>query len=115
MMSGYATPEEAVRAQDSVPEKYVRVVSVEYAPTGAHAVVFIAYNEPSHVEPYVVLCEMTADGWCQRSGGSGGGLSWMSTNDDGSVGVQTTWDPPSTQWDVPAWDEKHPDRAAGTW
>jgi hypothetical protein len=115
MMRGYATPEEAVQAQDSVPAKYVRVVAVEYAPTGAHAVVFIAFNEPSRVEPYVVLCEATADGWIERYGGSGGGLSWMSTSDDGSVGVRTTWDPPCAQWDVPAWDETHPDPADERW
>jgi hypothetical protein len=116
-MSGYRTPEEAVRAAESVPPEYARVVAVEFAPTGSHAVVFIAYNEPPDIEPYVVLCEKTTDGWNERSGGSGGGISWMSTSEDGATGVRTTWDPPAAEWDMPhrAWETPDPDVGDGTW
>jgi hypothetical protein len=101
-MTGYATPQEAVIADDSVPARYVNIVAVEYSPSGTHAVVLIAYNEPPVIEPYVVLCEKTPEGWVAGSGGSAGGVSWMGTSDDGSLGVRTTWDPPTVQWDVPA-------------
>jgi hypothetical protein len=101
-MSGHLTPEDAVRAAASVPPQYVNIVAVEYSPRGALAVVFIAYNEPPHIEPYVVLCEKTLEGWVENQGGSGGGVSWMSTTDDGSLGVQTTWEPRTAQWDVPS-------------
>jgi hypothetical protein len=101
-MSGHPTPEDAVRAADSVPPQYANVVAVEYSPRGDHAVVFIAYNEPPHVEPYVVLCEKTPEGWVESHGGSGGGLSWMSTSEDGALGVETTWEPRRVRWDVPA-------------
>jgi hypothetical protein len=62
-----------------VPPEYANVVAVEYSPGGEHAVVFIAYNEPPDIEPYVVLCEKTSTGWVESLDGSGGGLSWMST------------------------------------
>ena len=113
-MSAYLTPEDAIRAGDSVPPQFANIIAVEYSPSGTHAVVFIAYNEPPHIEPYVVLCEKTPEGWDERQGGSGGGLSWMNTSDDGSLGVQTTWDPPTVQWDVPAWEEPELE-ADGTW
>jgi hypothetical protein len=38
---------QAVQADDSVPAEYARVVAVEYAPVGARAVVFMAYDEPA--------------------------------------------------------------------
>lgn len=99
-VTGYATPEEAVRAEDSIPPEYVNVVAVEYSPSGEYAVVFVEYNEPPDVEPYVVLCEKEDSGWTERQGGSGGGLSWMSTSADGSSGVQATWHPRTIQWSV---------------
>jgi hypothetical protein len=61
-MTGFATPEDAFRADDAVPPEYASVVAVDYSPSGQHAVLFIAYNEPPRVEPYVVLCEKTSAG-----------------------------------------------------
>lgn len=109
-----ATPEEAVRADESVAPEYARVVAVEHAPDGTSAVVFIAYNEPPDVEPYVVLCENTPDGWSTRSALSGG-EGWMSTTDDGSLGVQTTWDPPRAHWSTPAPDYPDVGLGSNTW
>jgi hypothetical protein len=100
-MGGHRTPKEAVRA-DSAPAEYVHIVAVEYSPSGAHAIVFIAYNEPPDIEPYVVLCENTPDGWVEGSGGTCGGVTWLSTTDDGSLGVEATWAPLRLRWDVPA-------------
>ena len=75
---------------------------------------FIAYNEPPDVEPYVVLCEKMPEGWLEGRGGSAGGMSWMSTSEDGSLGVQTAWEPRTVQWEVPSW--KEPEREAdGGW
>jgi hypothetical protein len=114
-MSGYRTPEEAVRAAESVPPEYAQVVAVEFAPTGSHAVVFIAYNEPPDIEPYAVLCENTPQGWIERASGSGGEM-WMNTSEDGATGVQPTWDPPAAEWDVPAPETPDPERFRdGTW
>jgi hypothetical protein len=79
------------------------------------AVVFIAYNEPPAVEPYVVLCEKASERWSTRDGGSGGGTSWMGTADDGSEGVRTTWDPPCAQWGVPARKHPHADFLSEHW
>jgi hypothetical protein len=73
-----------------------------YAPGDEHAVVFIAYNEPPLIEPYVVLCERTPEGWVDVQSGSGGAVSWMSTSEDGLLGVQTTWEPRTVEWNVPA-------------
>jgi hypothetical protein len=101
-VSGYLTPEDAARGEDSVPPEYAHIVAVEYSPSRSHAVVFIAYNEPPDVEPYVVLCEQTASGWVENQGGSAGGWSWMSTSEDGSLGVETTWEPRAVRWEVPA-------------
>ena len=70
-----------------MPPGYARIVAVEYSPGGSHALTFIAYNEPPDVEPYLSLCEKTAGGWVENQGGAGGGRSWMSTNEDGSLGV----------------------------
>ncbi len=106
-MSGHSTPEDAATA-DSVPSQYANVVAVDYSPSGEHAVVFIAYNEPPNIEPYVVLCEKSSSGWVDLVGGSGGGLSWMSTNADGSLGVETSWAPRQVHWDVPAPGEPRP-------
>lgn len=104
-----------MRAAESVPPEYARVVAVEFAPAGSHAVVFIAYNEPPDIEPYAVLCEKTTDGWNERSSASGGEM-WMSTSEDGATGVQPTWDPPAAEWDVPAaWESPDPDVGDGTW
>ena len=89
-MDGYPTPEDAVRAPDSVAPQYVSIVAVEYSPRGEHAVVFIAYNVPSHIERCIVLCEKTPAGLVDAHGGSGGGMSWRSRVEDGSLGVQTT-------------------------
>jgi hypothetical protein len=109
----YPSPEEAVVAEDPVPAQYVRVVAVEYAPDGRHTVVFIEYNEPPRVEPYVVLCDRTQGRWSQQSGVSGGGVSWFGTSDDGSVGVETTWHPPTARWNVPS--QSGPAYADGSW
>jgi hypothetical protein len=101
-VNGYPTPEEAATAADSVPRRYVNIVAVDYSPRGSHAVVLIAYNEPPDLEPYIVLCQKTPAGWVERQGGSGGGVSWISTAEDGSLGARTTWEPPTVEWDVPA-------------
>ena len=93
-----------------MPPRYANIVAVEYSPSGEHAVVFIAYNEPPDLEPYVVLCENTPEGWGAGRGGSAGGMSWMSTSEDGSLGVQATWNPRTVQWEVPAPEES--ERAA---
>lgn len=106
-MPAYRTPEEAVRADEAVPPEYARIIAVEHAPGGANAVVFIAYNEPPNIEPYVVLCEKTSDGW-STSYTLSGGEGWMSTDSDGSVGVQTTWDPPCAEWATPSPDYPSP-------
>jgi hypothetical protein len=103
-MPGFATPEDAVRDDPSVPPRYVRVLAVRYAPDGTRAVVFVEYNEPPAVEPYVVLCEKVGDGWVESSGGSGGGIAWLGTHDDpahGRIGVATSWYPPTARWNVP--------------
>jgi hypothetical protein len=95
--------------------RYANIVAVEYSSSGEHAVVFIAYNEPPHVEPYVVLCRNAPEGWVERRGGSDGGLSWMSTSKDGSLGVETTWEPRRVRWDVQAPPEPEPSAADGIW
>src|SRR4051812_4963395 len=92
-VDGYETPEEAVRATDSAPPEYVRIIAVEYSPDRSHAVVLIEYNEPPAVEPYIVLCERTGAAWVAAHGTSGGGSSWMSTTEDGSLGVEVLWGP----------------------
>lgn len=102
-MTGFPTPEAAVLGGDSVPPRYVRVIEVSYSPEGSRAVVFLEYNEPPSVEPYVVMCEKTAGGWIEGNGASGGGLSWMSTHEepDGRrLGVFTAWAPPTARWNV---------------
>jgi hypothetical protein len=114
-VSGHPTPEEAVIVEDAVPRHFVNVVPTHYAPSGSHAVVLIEYNEPPVVEPYVVLCERTSSGWVAGQGGSGGGLSWMSTG-PGDVGVEVEWGrPPAVRWDVPAWREPEPPPNATPW
>jgi hypothetical protein len=111
----FSTPDEAVLADDTVPARYARIVAVEYAPDRHHAVVFVAYNEPPHIEPYVVLCEQAEDGWSELHGGSGGGISWMATAEDGSVGVETRWQPPTARWGVPASAVSEPHEGQNTW
>jgi hypothetical protein len=93
-----------------VPPRYASIVAVEYYPSGEHAVMFIAYNEPPDVEPYVVLCENTPDGWVAGRGVSAGGMPWMRASEHGSLGVQTTWNPRTVWWEVPSPEE--PERAA---
>lgn len=91
---------------ESVAPRYVHVVDVSYSPDGTRAVVFVEYNEPPRVEPYVVLCEKTEDGWVEGDGGSGGGVSWMGTHEAHGrhLGVLTTWDPPTANWNLPLED-----------
>jgi hypothetical protein len=102
-VTGHATPEEAVRAEDSVPSEYARLVKVDYSPNKDYAVVLLEYNEPPTVEPYVVLCESTPSGWVQCQGGSAGGLSWTATRGDGTEGVEVAWgQAPTVRWDVRA-------------
>jgi hypothetical protein len=94
----------------------VQVVAVNYSPSASHAVVLIEYNEPPGVEPYVVLCEKTPDGWVERQGGSGGGLSWMATDAEGNLGVEVAWGQrPTVRWEVPAWEEPEPPPNALPW
>ena len=102
-MPGHASPEEAATADDLIPAQYVKVVAVDYSPRQDLAVVLIEYNEPPMVEPYVVLCKRRDDGWVARQGGTGGGTSWMSTAEDGSLGVEVLWGPSAhtIEWDVP--------------
>jgi len=101
-VTGYTTPEEAARGRDSVPHRYARVVAVAHSPDGRRAVVLIEYNEAPHAEPYAVLCEKGPDGWIGRGGGSAGGVSWMSTSEDGALGVEVGWGcPPTITWDAP--------------
>ena len=115
-MTGFATPEEAAHADDAVPPQYARVVTVDYSPDGNHAVVLLEYNEPPHVEPYVVLCESTPSGWVEGGGGSAGGVSWMSTRDDGTEGVEVLWGrPPRVRWEVRPPDEPDPPPDARPW
>jgi hypothetical protein len=115
-MDGYATPEEAVRAADGIPPEYARIVAVDYSPDQRHAILLIEYNEPPVTEPYVVLCERRPDGWHQLQGGSGGGLSWLSTSDDGTAGVEVAWgQQPRIRWDVPSWYEREPPRGPNRW
>src|SRR3954454_24250545 len=97
-MSGYSTPEAAPPGDDSVPAEFSRVVAVEYSPSLGWAVVFIACNEPTDIEAYVVLCEQTADSWVGSHGGSASGSFWVATSDDGSVGVRMEWDERSVEW-----------------
>jgi hypothetical protein len=109
-VEGYATPEEAVLAEDSVPRQYGKVVAVDYSPRRNQAVVLIEYNEPPAVEPYIVVCDNTSSGWIAGSGGSGGGLSWVSTDPDSDLGVEVDWGPdPTVRWDVsPPWEPEWP-------
>ncbi len=112
---GYATPEEAARAHESVPPSSHASSPSSTRPT-EHAVVLIEYNEPPDVEPYVVLCQNTPTGWIDRGGGSAGRLTWMSTSEDSAVGVEVAWgQPPRITWDAPAWDIPDPGPDAGRW
>ena len=115
-MKGYATPEEAARAEESVTPQYASVVAVDHSPDGRHAVVLIEYQEPPHVERYAVLCQNTPRGWVEQGGGSAGGLTWISTSEDGAVGVEVAWgQPPTITWDAPGWDVRDPGPNAGPW
>ena len=106
---GYATPEEAVRADDQVPPQYARVVAVDYSPDRSFAVVLLEYNERPAVEPYVVLCENTHSGWVERQGGAGRGLSWMATSMEAGLGVEVAWGQQLTvRWNVPGGYEPGP-------
>lgn len=116
IVAGYATPEEAVGAEDTVPSQFARVVAVDYSPDKDYAVVLLEYNEPSAIEPYVVLCRTTTSGWVELQGGAGGGLNWMATRADGAEGVEIAWGPsPSVRWGVPAPDEPDPPPDANRW
>jgi hypothetical protein len=102
-MSRHPSPEEAAIADDAIPARLVKGRAVEYSPYGREAVVLIEYNEPPTLDAYVVLCRQTGDGWVAGQGGAGGGSSWMSTTEDGSLGVEIFWGPSShrVEWDVP--------------
>jgi hypothetical protein len=102
-MCGHASPEEAAAADDSIPAQYVKVLAVDYSPREDMAVVLIEYNEPPMVEPYVVLCQRTDDGWDALQGGSSEGSSWMRYDEDRSLGVEVLWGSSThrTEWDVP--------------
>jgi hypothetical protein len=71
-------------------------------------------NKPPDVEPYVVLCENTTDGWSTRDARADGD-GWMSTANDGPVGVRTTWDPPHAQWDATPPEYPSPDFTSSDW
>jgi hypothetical protein len=96
----FPTPAAAAQADD--PNSTVTaIVKVEHSPDGRYAMVFLEHNGS---EPYEQLCERTEAGWIATTGGSGGGQGWKSTHEDpvrGSLGVTTTWDPPSARWDAP--------------
>ena len=99
-----------------MPARFVHIVAVESSPSAKHAVVLVEYNEPSTVEPYVVLCEKTRTGWIERQSGSGGGLSWMATDADGQTGVEVAWgQQPTVRWGVAAWAAPVPPPDALTW
>jgi hypothetical protein len=116
IVTGYATPEDAVGAETSVHRRYARVVAVDYSPDATHAVVSLEFNKPSTVEPYVVLCESTPSGWRELGGGSGDGVSWMATSADGARGVEVAWGrPPAVRWDVPQPDKPRPPPDADGW
>jgi hypothetical protein len=115
-VTGHATPEDAIRAENSVRPEYARVVAVDYSPDRTHAVVSLEFNEPPSIDPYVVLCENTPTGWVERQGGSGGGLSWMATSADGAHGVEVARGrPPTVRWDAPAPDKPEPPPDAARW
>jgi hypothetical protein len=64
---GFETPEEA--AAPEIPQRYKRVVGVNIAPDGAHAVVELLTNEAPQLHPYTVFCERDASGrWHERGG-----------------------------------------------
>ena len=109
-------PEQAVHADGSVPSRYARVIAVDYSPDGRHAIGCLEYNEPPAVEPYVVLCENTPNGWVEGQGVSGGGVSWMATSVDAANGVEVAWGrPPTVRWDIPTPAEPYPPPSAGRW
>lgn len=117
MVGGFATPEEAVRADESMPPQYAKIVAVEHSPDERYAVVCVEYNEPPMVEPYVIVCDKGPEGWEQGHGGSGGGLSWMSTSEDGSIGVEVEWwgRAPTVRWDVRSPEERRPQPGDLAW
>ncbi len=59
-----STPEDAARGD--IPPAYGQAVAIAVAPDGPHAAVLLATNEEPFVEPYMVVCDKTEDGW--RSG-----------------------------------------------
>jgi hypothetical protein len=70
---GYDTPEQAARGD--IPERYARVVRVDFSADGTRAVVLLATNEPPAIEYYGVSCALEdgrwfgEDGWTvERSG-----------------------------------------------
>jgi hypothetical protein len=72
---GYDTPDEAARGD--IPERYARVVRVDYSSHGTRAVVILATNEPPVLEYYGVSCEVEGgrwfggDGWTVERVGAG--------------------------------------------
>lgn len=115
-MTGFASPEDAAIAEDTVPAEFVKIVAVDYAPDKGHAIVLIEYNEPPDVEPYAVLCQNTPGGWVAHQSGSADGVSWMSTSE--RLGVEVTWgDPPLIRWGVPSDEPPAPESPPGanTW
>ena len=84
-MTGYATPEEAARGD--IPERFSRVVGVEIAPWGDHAVVLLRTNEGPATELYQVFCERASGGWSSTLGSNGpSDEAWFN-----GISVSTEW------------------------
>jgi hypothetical protein len=56
---GYDTAEEAARGD--IPERYARILRIDYSPDRTRAVALLATNEPPAIEYYEVHCEI--EGW----------------------------------------------------
>jgi hypothetical protein len=52
---GYDTAEEAARGD--IPERYARILRIDYSPDRTRAVALLATNEPPAIEYYEVHCD----------------------------------------------------------
>ena len=68
--TGYDSPEEAARGD--IPERYARVVRVDYSSDRTRAVVLLATNEPPVIEYYGVSCELEEGRWFGGDGWTAG-------------------------------------------
>jgi hypothetical protein len=67
---GYDSPE--VAARGDIPERYARVIRVDYSPDRTRAVVLLATNEPPVIEYYEVHCEIEEGQWVGSDGWTAG-------------------------------------------